>query len=560
MRFSTRAFAFCFIPFAILLGISFWALQSMVQKSVRDELRSAMRDKQAAIAKIRAKHESQVSRFVRFATENAALKAGMQLLNSEPSNPDARSTVEDQLRDLVNRIGFDILAVANSNGAPAAWMVSGESGSTAPQNAFAPSGQGVLEYAGQTYRLVSVPIDQGDENLGYLSVGDRFDFAEFGVPVVLFKNGRLVRMSSAEAPLQQIGRSMKACAGLPECDLRLNGAAYLSIRIQDAALGDGYILRSLQNVDSAAAPVQVVLRKVFLLASFGACLAALVFSAAASQSMVKPLDRVVSHLQRSESAGLLLEFPEAYSRIVEIRDLISSFNRAASSIRDARNRLDDAYVQFVGSLANALDARDTYSAGHSLRVSQLSFSVAQAMEMSSHDREIVRVGAMLHDIGKIGVADHVLQKPGALTDEEFALIKLHPTIGRRILEGVNGLSPYLPCVEFHHENWDGTGYPLGLRGMDVPLAARIVHVADAYDAMTTDRPYRRGLPHDRAISIIRANAGTQFDPQIADVFTRVTHPRPAEDQQSILQLCMAVGEPAVVIEENAENTVLVNTL
>jgi HD-GYP domain-containing protein (c-di-GMP phosphodiesterase class II) len=132
--------------------------------------------------------------------------------------------------------------------------------------------------------------------------------------------------------------------------------------------------------------------------------------------------------------------------------------------------------------------------------------------------EEIRIGALLHDIGKIGVPDHVLQKPSRLTMEEFNLVKQHPEIGRRILEEVSGFAPYLDAVELHHENWDGTGYPHGQRGEQTPLAARIIHVADAYDAMTTDRPYRRGMSDDQARGILATCAGTQFDPHVAHAF------------------------------------------
>jgi HD-GYP domain-containing protein (c-di-GMP phosphodiesterase class II) len=132
--------------------------------------------------------------------------------------------------------------------------------------------------------------------------------------------------------------------------------------------------------------------------------------------------------------------------------------------------------------------------------------------------EEIRIGALLHDIGKIGISDNVLQKAGKLTDEEYALIKQHPTIGRHILEGVHGFQRYLAVVELHHENWDGTGYPHGLVNEKVPLSARIVHVADAYDAMTSDRPYCRGMSHEEAVAVLQRFAGTQFDPRIVQLF------------------------------------------
>ena len=130
----------------------------------------------------------------------------------------------------------------------------------------------------------------------------------------------------------------------------------------------------------------------------------------------------------------------------------------------------------------------------------------------------LRIGALLHDIGKIGVRDTILQKVGALTNEEFALLRQHPTIGRRILEGVKGFHPYLPVVELHHENWNGKGYPLGLEGEKTPLEARIVKVADAYDAMTSDRPYRRGMSDAEAIRRLEDAVGTEFDGAIVKAF------------------------------------------
>jgi putative nucleotidyltransferase with HDIG domain len=539
MRFATRAFAFCFIPFALVLGISFWSLQSTARKSVRDELRSRMRDKQISTARMLAKNELQVRRVLRFASENTRLKADLRLLNAEPASEDAHRAVEDRLQELSGQIGFRLLSIVNPKGVPIAWVVREGTRLEVPEAAPAPAFQGLSEYRGQLYQLVSVPIGQGDENLGYLSVGDRFDLAEFGVSVALFKDGKIVRTDHIRAPVQQLAAALAPCGVSPECDLRINGAAYVSIRLQDAALGEGYVLRGLQNVDAAEAPVQGVLRSVFLTASLGALLAALMASVGASRSMLQPLSHVVSHMRKSEGAELLVELPADCSRIIEIRDLISSFNRVASSIRDARDGLQVAYVEFVGSLAHALDARDRYTAGHSQRVSQLATAIARAMDVPAGEQDAIRIGALLHDIGKIGIPDRILQKAEVLSDGEFALIKQHPTIGCRILEGVQGLSPYLPAVELHHENWNGSGYPYGLHGKAVPLAARIVHVADAWDAMTSDRPYRRGFTHARALGIIQVNAGTQFDPEIVEVFLRLIQSDVSNEAESMFRLSAA---------------------
>jgi HD-GYP domain-containing protein (c-di-GMP phosphodiesterase class II) len=236
---------------------------------------------------------------------------------------------------------------------------------------------------------------------------------------------------------------------------------------------------------------------------------------------VKPIAVVVSHLRNAVRTGKLSELESQSSSILEIQELAEIYNRAAFSVRAAGEHLEAAYLEFVGSLANALDARDQYTAGHSSRVSQLSCETGLAMGLGSDEVERIRIGALLHDVGKIGIADSVLQKPGRLTDEEFEIVKQHPVIGRRILEEVQGFAPYLAAVELHHENWDGSGYPRRQSGFETPIDARIIHVADAYDAMTTNRSYRRGMTHDMAIAILIVNAGMQFDPEIVGVFVNL---------------------------------------
>jgi putative nucleotidyltransferase with HDIG domain len=145
-------------------------------------------------------------------------------------------------------------------------------------------------------------------------------------------------------------------------------------------------------------------------------------------------------------------------------------------------------------------------------VSALSVLIARQMQLSDDDVDVIRLGALLHDVGKIGVRDSVLRKPGPLTEDEYEQIKLHPSLGARILREVPFLSPHLPIVELHHEQPDGNGYPHGLRGDAIPLAARIVHVADTFDAMTSARAYRPARPASVAVAELRRFAGTQFDP------------------------------------------------
>jgi putative nucleotidyltransferase with HDIG domain len=537
VRLRTRAFLVCFIPFALLLSIGFWMIQRIVQTTVRDGLRSSLRVNQLAIARVHSKSDLQNSRFLSVVGENAALKDGIQLLVAESRSSKSRSqaarrTVEDQLRELGEHMGFDFLLVSRPDGTPLAGVVrkpAAGSSANARTGELVPvdtatlqsNRKGLLLIDGRAFQVASVPMDQDQENIGSLSVGEYFDFSEFTTPAVLLHNGVVINSNIPNVPAAEIDAALRGCPIQSECDIRLGGANWISLPMQGDSVGQGYILRSLENMDAAIAPVQSILHNLFLAVALGCVLVALLFSLMSSRSIIRPIAGVVSHLRNSAHTGVLPEFESDHSSILEIRELIQNYNRAAVAVRDARDSLHDAYVEFVGSLANALDARDRYTAGHSKRVSELSSATAAAMQLDRDHVERVRVGALLHDIGKIGIADAVLQKTGRLTDEEFAIVKEHPVIGRRILEGVSGLAPFLDAVELHHENWDGTGYPKGQSGEQTPVDARIIHVSDAYDAMTTDRSYRRGLTHERAISILREYAGIQFDPYIVQIFTNL---------------------------------------
>lgn len=534
-RFRTRAFLICFFPFALLLAGSFWMIQRFVESTVRDGLRTSLRESQIAIASIQARSALQNNRFLKVAGENTALKAGMQLLHDNPHSEAARRTVEDQLRELGEHMGFDFMLVSAPNGTPLAGVVrqtarSGASGQLIPLDVsrFEPSA-GFLRLDGRTLQVASVPLDQNDENIGHLSVGEYFDFSNLTTLVVLAHNGKVLESNISNVPSAELDRALAGCQSQSashqsgreqaECDLRLQGANWIALPMQ--SYGDGYVLLSFENVDQATAPIQSRLHKLFLTLSLVCVLVAFLCSIGSSSSIVKPLAAVVSHLRNAVRTGKLPELQGPPSSILEIRELAEIYNRAAASVRAAGENLEAAYLEFVGSLAHALDARDQYTAGHSWRVSQLSCATASAVQLRPEEVEQIRIGALLHDIGKIGIADNVLQKPGRLTDEEFALVKQHPVIGRRILEGVQGFAPFLAAVELHHENWDGTGYPKGQSGYETPICARIIHVSDAYDAMTTNRSYRRAMTHEKAISILVENAGTQFDPDIVETFVNL---------------------------------------
>jgi response regulator RpfG family c-di-GMP phosphodiesterase len=194
-------------------------------------------------------------------------------------------------------------------------------------------------------------------------------------------------------------------------------------------------------------------------------------------------------------------------------------NRAAASIENAKlyEDLKGTFHQTIKGLASAIDKMDRYTAGHSERVAAYAQILAIKLGLPPPDVEIVRQSALMHDVGKIGCVLN-LNKPGKLTHEEYTIFQRHPVYGRDILEPISFLHPLIPGVYMHHERWDGNGYPLGLKGQDIPLFARIISVADTYDAMTSDRAYRKALPHEVAMTEIRECQATQFDPDVAGEF------------------------------------------
>ena len=551
-RFQTRTFLICFVPFAALLGASFWLVQSFVQSTVRDGLHNSLRESQVAIATIHAKGDLQNSRFLKVAGENVSLKAGMQLLLSDPRSEAAKRTVEDQLRELGEHMGFDFMLVSAPDGEPLAGVVRQAGDKPDSRGQLTPLDTALLYHddagfrvlGGRTFQIASVPIDQNDENIGILSVGEYFNFSDLTTPVVLVHDGKVIESNIPQVPFDELERALGNCKDQAECDVRLQGSSWISLPMQ--SYGGGYVLLSFENVDKATAPIQTRLHSLFWTLSLVSVLLAFFSSIASSNTIVKPIAAVVSHLRNAVRTGVLSELEGQKFSILEMRELAEYYNRAAISVRAASENLESAYLEFVGSLANALDARDGYTAGHSLRVSQLSCAVASAMQLAPADIERLRIGALLHDIGKIGISDSVLKKPTRLTIEEMELVKQHPVIGRRILEGVQGFAPFLAAVELHHENWDGSGYPHGQSGEETPIDARIIHVTDSYDAMTTHRFYAGDTTHEEAVAELIEYAGSQFDPQVVEAFVNL--PREILTMHaSQLPSVVPLGEPAVAV-------------
>ena len=210
--------------------------------------------------------------------------------------------------------------------------------------------------------------------------------------------------------------------------------------------------------------------------------------------------------------------PEQLCMIVESG--IKKYELTDSRIQILKD-LSELFYKTIKSIAYALDAKDKYTHGHSLRVTLYSLALAKKLNLSDELLEEIEIAGLLHDIGKIAIPEKILLKPGKLTEEEFNIIKTHPELGERLVESIEKLKLISNWLKSHHEKYDGSGYPDGLTGEQIPISARIIAIADTYDAMTSNRSYREAMSHQVAISEIERCSGTQFDPELAKIFVGI---------------------------------------
>jgi putative nucleotidyltransferase with HDIG domain len=264
-----------------------------------------------------------------------------------------------------------------------------------------------------------------------------------------------------------------------------------------------------------------------LLATLLLLLLAVLFAIFASRWIGQPI-RQLSETAHSIASGSFGERLPEQRIVAELADLSADFNLMAGYVEDHVAKLKEAarqnrelFISSIRAFAAAIDAKDPYTRGHSERVAELSRMIARSLGQNEEFQQKLWIGALLHDVGKIGIEDRVLNKSGVLTPEEFELMKAHPTIGAEILEPIEQLRDMLPAVKWHHENWNGKGYPDHLRGAAIPLMARIVAVADCFDAITTSRPYQDAYEPRYAAELITHLAGSRFDAKVVTAFLRV---------------------------------------
>ena len=359
----------------------------------------------------------------------------------------------------------------------------------------------------------------GDRIIGAVLLGESLTEVAAGIPGSTFYDLSGVRLATTlgAAPVasEAVRRQLTVDNAVRVND-KLGGHYYGTLFntwiIHGSQFGFLAMAADADSLLSLVAQQRLILTLVFTAA---ALLTLLVGTVTASR-LTRPIELLVRSM-RSVSAGDLHHRATVVSQD-EIGYLARTFNEMTASLEEKTAALEETTFASMEALARAIDARDPTTSGHSARVAAVSLEIADAMRIPAKDREALRRAALLHDIGKIGVEDKVLRKPGPLSEAEADDMREHPRIGFDMLKGLRFLQASLPGVLYHHERWDGAGYPTGLTGKAIPLPVRILALADVFDALTSDRPYREGLNFEAATAAIRIEAGLQFDPDVVTAF------------------------------------------
>src|SRR5215472_3931338 len=402
------------------------------------------------------------------------------------------------------------------------------------------NGQALVVGEGKNARtvfLVSAPVQYGPRFLGMIaSVVDlqflirRLREVSGGglTPYVVDAQGRLVAAATPEFATGQEMKNLEIVRTFVEGGNKAQLAETREFKM-DAGnehidmLGTYSPVTSLDWAVVVQKPRREAYRSIYEMQRTGrllallAVLASVLVSIFAARRITNPL-HVLTESSRALAKGDFSQRVHLWSR-TEIGELAQTFNSMSEElerfVEDLKRAADENRALFMGSiqmLAGAVDEKDPYTRGHSDRVTRYSLLIAKEMNLPAPFLETLQVSAQLHDVGKIGIEDHILKKPGALTEEEFEVMKTHTTKGANILRPVTQLAEMLPGIELHHEALDGRGYPYGLKGDQIPLLARVIAVADTFDALTTNRPYQKAHTPDQAFQIIKNLAGKRLDP------------------------------------------------
>jgi HD-GYP domain-containing protein (c-di-GMP phosphodiesterase class II) len=401
------------------------------------------------------------------------------------------------------------------------------------------NGQALVVGEGKNARtvfIVSSPVQYGPRFLGMIASVVDLQFLirrlrEVGgglTPYVVDAQGRLVAAATPEFATGQDMKNLDIVRSFVETGNKAQLAETSEFGMKSGSeriemLGTYSPVNSLDWAVIVQKPLRDAYRDVYDMQRTARLLAILMVllsigvSIFAARRITNPL-KVLTQSSRALAKGDFSQRVHLWSR-TEIGELAQTFNSMSEElerfVEDLKRAADENLALFMGSiqmLAGAVDEKDPYTRGHSDRVTRYSLMIAKEMNQPSSFMEILQVSAQLHDVGKIGIEDHILKKPGALTEEEFEVMKTHTTKGANILRPVTQLAEMLPGIELHHEALDGRGYPYGLKGDQIPLLARVIAVADTFDALTTNRPYQQAHSPDQALQIIKNLAGKRLDP------------------------------------------------
>jgi putative nucleotidyltransferase with HDIG domain len=519
----TVTFSLVTLLLLIVFAVAFYT----VRWQIRDSVINSLDTTQGLFVALENRRQVDLQRQAATLAESSTLKAALDTYLAEAASSDAAgrqqllTTITRELERVAARVESDaIVAVdvrqttlAAAGPFAGSWPLGGMAflapAAVATEDAVARVGE-------NTFRILPVPLVIDDVRIGSLYLATRLDthlaqeldsLADAKIAIV--SGGRLLATTLA----QQASADFEMSPALTTLkgEVVLNGQSFAFRRVVQLADTSFYALSSI-DIPVAAAMSNIL--PTFILTGIGVGMLALAVSFSLARSLSMPIGHLSSALAHMAGTHHVEGRLALTGSSRELDTLTQTFNDLMSSIGEAEAQTEAAYTGAIRALAAALDARDPYTAGHSERVSVVSVAIGRQLGLAAEAVEIVRLGALLHDIGKIGIPDDVLRKPGALTAAEYDIIKQHPVLGARILRSVPFLARHLEIVELHHERPDGRGYPYGLRGDDIPLVARIVHVADAYDAMTSARAYRRARPAGDALRELWRCAGTEFHAEI----------------------------------------------
>jgi putative nucleotidyltransferase with HDIG domain len=545
-RLVAKTLGVTFVTTALLLAVTFVVVIVSVGDQVRAGVAANLEAGQRMFAAIESRERRELQAQAATVAENPTLKAAIDTYAAESRSADngvreqLLNTMTGELAKVAARIEVDAVVVVDVDqralaaaGPLAERWPHGRTVAPVPAASGSDTFDGVVHMDQEAFCIVSVPLVLGDgTRIGALNLATSLDrryaqrLGELArANTVIMANG-LVVASTLDRDLERHIESLAPVLSKGEGTIELNKERHAFRRLVQVGDTSFYALAS---IDDSARGAITAMSRTLLWIGMGAMAFALLASIWLANLLAKPIGRLSTSLgamalSRQFGAGLPLT---GSSR--ELDALTATFNDLMASVSAAEAQTEAAYMGAIRALAAALDARDPYTAGHSERVSVLSVNIGHVLKLSADDLEVLRLGALLHDIGKIGVPDEVLRKPTALTADEIDVIKLHPALGARILRAVPFLSRHIPIVELHHERPDGRGYPHGLHGDDIPLAARIVHVADAYDAITSARAYRKARSSPEALSELWRCSGTEFHAEIVGALTTALSFAPAAE-------------------------------